>query len=149
MQLWTLTYSFPIIYNVFFIYGLVLLQWITQITGRNAFQKFISLYFIKCTEKFQISDCQIDFYKRIQSHLLRSHLGFPGSSDGKASAYNLGDPSSIPGSGRSPGKEYGNPLQYSCLENPMDCSPPGSSVHGKLKIKCQAAIIKNPICFIA
>ena len=39
---------------------------------------------------------------------------------GKASAYNAGDPGSIPGLGRSPGEENGNPLQYSCLENPMD-----------------------------
>ena len=45
---------------------------------------------------------------------------FPGGSDGKASAYNAGDPGSIPGSGRSPGEASGNPLQYSCLENPMD-----------------------------
>ena len=40
--------------------------------------------------------------------------------DGKASAYNAGDLGSIPGSGRSPGEGNGNPLQYSCLENPMD-----------------------------
>ena len=45
---------------------------------------------------------------------------FPGGSDGKASAYNAGDPGSIPGLGRSPGEGNGNPLQYSCLENPMD-----------------------------
>jgi len=45
---------------------------------------------------------------------------FPGSSDGKASAYNAGDPVSIPGSGRCPGEGNGNPLQYSCLENPME-----------------------------
>ena len=44
----------------------------------------------------------------------------PGGSDGKASAYNAGDPGSIPGSGRSPGEGNGNLLQYSCLENPMD-----------------------------
>ena len=44
----------------------------------------------------------------------------PVHSDGKASAYNEGDPGSIPGSGRSPGEGNGNPLQYSCLENPMD-----------------------------
>ena len=44
----------------------------------------------------------------------------PGSSDGKASAYNAGDLGSIPGSGRSPGEGNGNPLQYSCLENPID-----------------------------
>ena len=43
-----------------------------------------------------------------------------GGSDGKASAYNAGDPGSIPGSGRSPGEGNGNPLQYSCLKNPMD-----------------------------
>ena len=47
-------------------------------------------------------------------------LDFPGGSDGKASAYTVGDPGSIPESGRSPGEENGNPLQYSCLENPMD-----------------------------
>ena len=45
---------------------------------------------------------------------------FPGGSEGKVSAYNVGDPGSIPGSGRSPGEGIGNPLQYSCLENPMD-----------------------------
>ena len=45
---------------------------------------------------------------------------FPGGSDGKASSYNVGDPGSIPGSGRSPGEGNGNPLQYSCLENPME-----------------------------
>ena len=46
--------------------------------------------------------------------------GFIGGSDGKASAYNMEDPGSIPGLGRSPGDGNGNPLQYSCLENPMD-----------------------------
>ena len=46
--------------------------------------------------------------------------GFPGSSDGKESTCNAGDPGSIPGLGKSPGEENGNPLHYSCLENPMD-----------------------------
>ena len=46
--------------------------------------------------------------------------GFPGGSDGKASAYNAGDPGSIPRWGTSPGEGNGNPLQYYCLENPMD-----------------------------
>ena len=46
-------------------------------------------------------------------------MDFLGGSNDKASAYNAGDPGSIPGSGRSPGEENGNPLQYSCLENPM------------------------------
>ena len=45
---------------------------------------------------------------------------FPGGSGGKASAYNAGDPGSIPVSEGSSGEGNGNPLQYSCLENPMD-----------------------------
>ena len=47
-------------------------------------------------------------------------MGFPGGSAGKESACSTGDPALIPGSGRSPGGGHGNPLQYSCLENPMD-----------------------------
>ena len=46
------------------------------------------------------------------------HQGFPGASDSKESACNAGDLGSIPGLGRSPGARHGNPLQYSCLENP-------------------------------
>ena len=46
--------------------------------------------------------------------------GFPSDSDGKASAYNVGDLGSVPGLGRSPGEGNGNPLQYSCLENLME-----------------------------
>ena len=45
---------------------------------------------------------------------------FPGGSDGKESASNAGDLSSIPGLGRTPGEKNGNALQYSCLGNPMD-----------------------------
>ena len=46
--------------------------------------------------------------------------GFPGCSDGEESVYNAGNLGLIPGSGRSPGEGNGSPLQYSCLENPMD-----------------------------
>ena len=53
-------------------------------------------------------------------HLVQLTCGFPGSSDSKESACNAGDPGSIPGLGRSPGEENSNPLQYSCLENPMN-----------------------------
>ena len=60
-------------------------------------------------------------------------IGFPGSLDGKASAYNVGDPGSIPGSGRSLGEGNGNPLQYSCLENPMDRGAWWATVHGVAK----------------
>ena len=47
-------------------------------------------------------------------------LAYTGGSEGKASACNAADPGSIPGLGRSPREGNGNPLQYSCLENPMD-----------------------------
>ena len=49
--------------------------------------------------------------------------GFPCGSDGKASAYTAGDLGSIPGLGRSSGEGNGTPLQYSCLENPVDEEP--------------------------
>ena len=57
-------------------------------------------------------------------------VDFPGGSDGKVSAYNAGDRGSIPGSGRSPGEGNSNPLQYSCLENPMDKGTWRATVHG-------------------
>ena len=59
--------------------------------------------------------------------------GFPGSSDGKESSCNAGDPNLIPGSGRSPGEGTGNPLQYSCLLNSMDRKAWQATVHGATK----------------
>ena len=61
------------------------------------------------------------------------YLGFPGGSEDKASACNAGDLGSIPGLGRSPGEGNGNPLQYSCLENPMDGGAWWATVHGVTK----------------
>ena len=55
--------------------------------------------------------------------------GCPGGSEVKASACNVGDLCSIPGSGRSPGEGNGNPLQYSCLENLMDGGAWRATVH--------------------
>ena len=59
--------------------------------------------------------------------------GFPDGSEVKASARNAGDLRSIPGLGRSPGEGNGNPLQYSCLENPMDGGAWWATVHGVAK----------------
>ena len=61
------------------------------------------------------------------------NVGFPGGSEVKVSACNAGDPGSIPGSGRSPGEGKGNPLQYSCLENPMEGGAWWAAVHGVAK----------------
>ena len=63
----------------------------------------------------------------ISIHSFIHSLDFPGGSDCKESACNAGDLGSIPGSGRSPGGGRGNPLQHSCLENPVDR---GATVHG-------------------
>ena len=58
---------------------------------------------------------------------------FPGGSVGKEFAYNARDSGLIPGSGRSPGEGNGNPLQFSCLENPMDRGAWRATVHGVAK----------------
>ena len=60
-------------------------------------------------------------------------MGFPGGSDGEVSVCNAGDPGSIPGLGRFPGEGNGSPLQYSCLENPMDTGAWQATLHGVTK----------------
>ena len=56
-------------------------------------------------------------------------MGFPGGADDKESAFNAGDPGSIPGKGRSPGEGNGYPLQYSCLETSMNRGAWRAAVH--------------------
>ncbi len=70
-------------------------------------------------------------------------MGFPCSSVGKESACNAGDPGSIPGLGRSPGEGNGNPLQYSCLENPMDGGAWWATVHGVAKSRTRLSDFTN------
>ena len=66
---------------------------------------------------------------------------FPGGSDVKESACSIGDLSSIPGLGRSPGEGNGNPLQYSCLENPMDRRSWPATVHRVTKQLAKGKIL--------
>ena len=61
------------------------------------------------------------------------YLDAAGGSDSEESPCSAGDPGSIPGLGRSPGGGHGNPLQYSCLENPMDRGAWRATVHGVAK----------------
>ena len=77
--------------------------------------------------KLQVADVFSLLYTKLKEP------GFPGGSEVKASACNAGDVGSIPGLGRSPGKENGNPLQYSCLENPVDRGAWWATVHGVTK----------------
>ena len=112
---------------------------------------FIHYIIIIMPVMFQALLCQLDtflvFTNKVYQHPQDQHslcehslqrarifpgysiLGFPGDSEGKASACNAGDPGSIPGSGRSPGEGDGNPLQYSRLENSMDGETWWATVH--------------------
>ena len=63
-------------------------------------------------------------------HFIYAYQGFPGDSDGKESACDVGDLGLIPGLGRSPGEENGNPLWYSCLENLWTENPGGLQTMG-------------------
>ena len=69
----------------------------------------------------------------LSDNIIGIQVSFPGGSEVKASASNAGDPGSIPGSGRSLAEGNGNPLQYSCLENPMDWGAWWAAVHGVTK----------------
>ena len=64
-------------------------------------------------------------------------MSFPVAADGKESACNVGDPGSIPGSGRLPGEGNGYPVQYSCLENVMDRGAWQATTHGVTKSQTQ------------
>ena len=66
-------------------------------------------------------------------YVLKILRTLPGGSDSKESACNVGDLGSIPGSGRSSGEGNGNPLEYPCLENPMDGGTWYAMVHGVAK----------------
>ena len=79
--------------------------------------------------------CKLDHISIIQ--------GFPGSSAGKESACNVGDPSSIPGSERSLGGGHGTPLQYSCQENPWTEEPGGLQSVGSQRVGRDWATKRN------
>ena len=85
-----------------------------------------------------MSQCAFFNIYNIAEALMSSNLnglkGFPDGSEVKASARNAGDLGSIPGLGRSPGEGNGNPLQYSCLKNPMDGGAWWATVHGVAKV---------------
>ena len=79
---------------------------------------------------------------------LHIYLGFPGGTSGKkkknkktknppTNAGDIKDTGSIPGSGRTPGGGHGNPLQYACLENPMDRGARRNTVHRVAKSETQ------------
>ena len=72
---------------------------------------------------------------KLQSTVTWMRIKNPHSSVSKKSACSAGDLGSIPGSGRSPGEENGNPLQYSCLGHPMDRGAWQATVHGVTRVR--------------
>ena len=86
-------------------------------------------------EEFQGQDLREgkhrDFIPACRRHFLSHRASLAAQT--VASACNAGDPASVPGSGRSPGEGNGNPLQYSCLQNPMDGGGWRATVHGVAK----------------
>ena len=90
--------------------------------------QLIFVYLVKQGSNFSLST-KIVMPSHISS-LLLFYLGLPWCSDGRESACNSGDLDSISGWERSPGGGHGNPLQYSCLESPMDRRAWWATVHG-------------------
>ena len=90
---------------------------------------FARIYFYACQHQycFDLTDSDYIFWLK----------GFTGGLDSKESAYNAGDPGSLPGSGRSSGEGNGNPLQYSCLKNSVDRGIWWTTVHGVTKSRTQ------------
>ena len=83
---------------------------------------------------------------KIFKEFLEFPCSFPGSSVGKESACNAGDQGLIPGSGRSPREGNGNPLQYSCLENPVDRGAWSATVHGVTQSWTQLKPLSMRVC---
>ena len=91
---------------------------------------------INRTEVWKMTWAEIHLYKSKSVSRwvhLPNRMGFPGGSDGRESACNAGDATSIPGLGRYPEAGNGNSLQYSCLGNPMDRGAWWAVVHGLAK----------------
>ena len=92
--------------------------------------RFILFIFPVCKKYFYNKNFLINFKMYLT---FKNWKGFHGGSDRKESACNAGNPDSIPGLGSSPGEEHGNPLWYSCLENPMGRGTWWATVHGVAK----------------
>ena len=84
-----------------------------------------------CSDRTPISIDDVESENEIVKHFVGGAISFGAIS--REAACNAGDLGLIPGSGRSPGEGNGNPLQYSCLENPMDREAWQTTVHGIAK----------------
>ena len=112
------------IYQIFFIHASIDVHWcfFHSLTIVNNAAMNLEVCF-----KFMFTFIFSYIYPKVK---FLGHNGFPGGSEVKASACKAGDPGSIPGSRGSPGEGNRNPLQYSCLENPMGGGAWWATVHG-------------------
>ena len=90
----------------------------------------VSIIVLEVLNKY-ISQSELESKKYM---LFEDDIGLPWWLSGKESTWNKGDAGSVPGSGRSPGGGHGNPLQCSCLENPMDRGAWCTTVHGSQRV---------------
>ena len=102
--------------------------------GLSKLWKMVKDREVWCAIVHEVSKCQTWLRGWTTTlHIVPCMYNFPGGSDGKEFVCNAGDLSSIPGSGRLPGEGNGNPLQYSCLGNPMDKGVWQATAHGVAK----------------
>ena len=114
------------------IFQAIVLEWIAISFSRGSSQprawtrvshivdRCFTIWATKLSHEFTLAECGRKYGPRPDLAMSKELVDFPSGSDDKASIYNAGDPGSSPGLGRSPGEGNGNPLQYYCLENPMD-----------------------------
>ena len=103
----------------------------------SAFPVLVSLFFLACCtdqdHQYNVDRNSNSRYSYLVPDLKGKAIQVVSQSIAFVSAWNVGDPGSIPGLGRSPGERNGNPLQYSCLENPMEGGAWWATVHGVAK----------------
>ena len=99
-------------------------------------------YLILCSSKFVPNVTRLAVGAVVLA--IKGNIDFLGDSEGKASAYNAGDLGSISGLGRSPGEGNGTPLQYSCLENPIDGGAQQATVNGVAKSRTRLSDFPFP-----
>ena len=124
------------IFNIFVFQNILKINWADIIIWSHV-EEHTALPKSSCVQqpKSYLNPILLGFYR----------LGFPGGSEVKVSACNAGDLGSILGSGRSPGEGTGNPLQYSCLENPMDREAWWATIHGVAKSQTGLSDFTSPL----